>query len=345
MKLGLRYDMRRASFSVDSPEQQYQACLEQCAWADAAGFDRITLSEHHGSADGYCGATTVLGAGIAARTASATVALRALLVPLHDPVRLAEELAVLDLLANGRLELLFGIGYRPEEFRMFGVDVRRRGRLLEDGVEVIKRAWSGQPFSYRGAEILVLPRPVQRPRPRIVLGGSTDAAARRAARIADGYDPVPAAAGTFATYRAECRRLGKTPCEPRRNEPDAVFLMVAEDPAAVWRTVAPYAVHEANSYAEWNLAAGLPTAYPRADAEGLRRSGQYRVVTPAECLALAREVGPEGRLTFHPLMGGLPIELSWRSLRLVEKAVIPRLRAEGLLDDTQPSGSVRSVSP
>src|SRR5215216_8179446 len=107
MRLGIRYDLRRAPFSPSSHESLYRVCLEQCAWADAAGFDRVGLPQHHGAEDGYCPATPVLGAAVAARTSWMAIDLKALLLPLYDPIRLAEELAVLDLISNGRLEVLF----------------------------------------------------------------------------------------------------------------------------------------------------------------------------------------------------------------------------------------------
>ena len=117
MKLSLRFDLRLAPFSPLTREQLYKACLDQCAFIEEAGFDEVSLPEHHSAEDGYCPSNIVLGAAIAARTRRITIALKAILLPLHNPIRLAEDLAVLDLISNGRLRVLFGGGYRPTERR------------------------------------------------------------------------------------------------------------------------------------------------------------------------------------------------------------------------------------
>lgn len=332
MRITLKYDLRRADASPVSRERLYTECLDQCAWADEAGFDGVAFLEHHGSEDGYCPAPTVLAAAAAARTRRMRIALRALVLPLHDPVRLAEELAVIDLVSGGRLDIVVGLGYRPAEYELLGRDFHRRGRLLDEGIEVLKQAWTGEPFEYRGRTIRVTPTPVQKPRPPIFVGGASDAAALRAARLGDGYDPVPAADATFDTYVAECLRLGRTPSERPRRVPAVVFLMVAEDPEAVWRMVRPFALHEANSYGRWNAEARQVTDHhltSEAEADSLR--AHYRVVTPEQCVELARELGPDGRLILHPLMSGLPPEAAWESLHTFQARVMPRLRDEQLI--------------
>src|SRR5215467_1072572 len=135
--IGLRYDLRVPPFAGTTHAAQYAACLEQCAWADEHAFDFVALSEHHGVDDGYLPAPLTLAAAIAGRTRRLAISIAAVLVPLHDPVRLAEELAVLDLLSGSRVSVVAGLGYRPEEFEMAGVDRRERGRLLEEAVDVL----------------------------------------------------------------------------------------------------------------------------------------------------------------------------------------------------------------
>lgn len=115
-----------------------------------------------------------------------------ILLPLYHPVRLAEELAILDLVSKGRAGFILAAGYRKEEFDTFGLSLADRGRLMEEGVDVLKKAWTGEPFEFRGEKTLVTPRPFRRPRPPIILGGSSHAAAKRAAQIADGFRrPIP----------------------------------------------------------------------------------------------------------------------------------------------------------
>lgn len=170
----------------------------------------------------------------------------------------------------------------------------------------------------------VTPRPVQRPRPPILMGCASDAAARRAARHADGL--LPSLPSQYEVFRAERRRLGKPdpgPLAPSTGN----FVHVATDPDAAWARIAPHAMHEMNAYGAWAVEAGATTGYqPFDDPEKLRQSGLYPVLTPDELIARARALGPDANVVLHPLMGGLDPELAWESLHLVESKVMPALR-------------------
>src|SRR5712692_7210392 len=107
--IGIRYDLRAPSFATATHAELYTACLEQCAWADERGFDFAVLSEHHGIEDGYLPAPVTLAAAIAGRTKTIRISISAVLVPLHDPVRLRSELAVLDLASGSRVSLIAGL--------------------------------------------------------------------------------------------------------------------------------------------------------------------------------------------------------------------------------------------
>ena len=322
--LGLAYDMRAPDFGAP-PLELYRAALDQCEWADKLGFQSVNLMEHHASTDGYLPSPIVMAAAIAARTEWMLIRLGAILLPLYHPLRAAEDLAVLDLIAEGRLRIIVGAGYREEEFTQFGLRMRQRPSLVEEGVETLKRAWTGEPFEFRGETVRILPRPAQRPRPEIFLGGASPASAKRAARIADGYQPI--APQLIDVYREELAALGKPvpPLGTRGGGGGAMFLHVSEDPERDWARIAPHALHETNDYGRWTR--GLPgSPYKEvADADELRASGAYQVVTPDECLELARS---SGGLGFKPLMGGLDPELAWESLHLFERKVLPQLRAE-----------------
>src|SRR5262245_3473390 len=147
--VGIRFDLRVPPFATTTHAAMYQACLDQCEWADRIGLDIVVLSEHHGVDDGFMSAPLTLAGAIAGRTKRIQINIAAILVPLHDPVRLAEQLATLALVSGGRVGFVAGLGYRAEEFEMAGVDRRQRGKLLEEYVEVMRKAWSGEAFEWR----------------------------------------------------------------------------------------------------------------------------------------------------------------------------------------------------
>jgi alkanesulfonate monooxygenase SsuD/methylene tetrahydromethanopterin reductase-like flavin-dependent oxidoreductase (luciferase family) len=314
----LRFDLRRAPFSPVSEADLYAECLAMARWADEHGFAAITISEHHG-VDFVSAPTAVAGALLGA-TRNVHVTVNALLVTLHDPVRLAEAVATLDVTSGGRFTFVAGLGYRPEEFAMAGIDRRRRGAVAEEHIDVLLRAWTGQPFEWRGRTIEVHPTPVSPPGHLMWLGGSVRASAERAARLRLPFFTMSTDPALGNMYREACDAAGFT--EGAFMSPiGPLFVHVAEDPDAAWATIAPYAVYDATTYNAWqtgdhdNVAASAATT-----AEELRASGLWKVVTPDECIDLARR---DGTVVLHPLMGGMPPELGWQSLELVAERVLP----------------------
>jgi alkanesulfonate monooxygenase SsuD/methylene tetrahydromethanopterin reductase-like flavin-dependent oxidoreductase (luciferase family) len=279
-----------------------------------------------------------LAAAVLARTRRVAVSIAAALVPFHDPVRFAEALATVDCLAPGRLSVVLGAGYRRAEFEMAGIERSERGRLLEECVAVLRLAWTGQPFVWRGREILVTPPPATPGGPSIFIGGKTLASARRAARLRCAFSPAVSTPEVIAAYYTASIELGfDTPdvfgCatlrEYRERHPaDAPvapgFLMISQDPESSWRLIAQHAEYDAQTYAAWQEDGVVSDwAVPGSNTwQDLRASGRYAVLTPDEAVALAKR---DGRLMLHPLMGGLAPELAWQSLALFEAEVLPRL--------------------
>lgn len=322
-RLQLLYDLRRAPFSPLDHGAMYREMLEQCAWADRLGFDTVVLGEHHGTDDGYLPAAPAAAAAIAGRT-SALELRPMVMAPFYDPLHLAEELAVVDLASSGRLTPVVLAGYVRDEFAMFGVSRKDRASALVECVETLKRAWTGEPFQFRGRKVRVTPTPFQRPRPAIVVGGTSDVGARRAAHIGDEFQP--GSSGHWRAYVEECERIGRDPGRRERSGP--TFCHVTDEPERVWPEVAPYVLHHVHAYGAWarQEQGGESTVFPPADTvDDLRRNPAYQVVTPDDCVALAERWGSQGALLLHPLMAGLPPDLGWRSLELFERAVLPRL--------------------
>ena len=317
IELNLAYDMRAPETGAPAVDL-YGAAVAQAAWADQLGFSTVTVMEHHATTDGYLPSPIVLGAAIAGVTERVAVQLSLVLLPLYHPLRAAEDLAVLDLVSGGRLRLTVGLGYREEEYQQFDVNIKRRPSLMEEAVETLKLAWTGEPFAFRGHTVRILPRPAQRPRPKIAMGGASPASARRAARIADDYQPL--APRLYEIYLEELSALGKSPPPPRFRGLGG-YVFVSSDPERDWARIAPAALHDTNEYARW-IGGRRGTFAPVADAEELRRTGPYRVVTPDECVALAAE---QGGLVFKPLVGGLDPDIGWEGLQLFADQVLPQL--------------------
>jgi alkanesulfonate monooxygenase SsuD/methylene tetrahydromethanopterin reductase-like flavin-dependent oxidoreductase (luciferase family) len=297
----------------------YRACLDQCEWADRLGLDIAVLSEHHGVDDGFMSAPITVAAAVAGRTQQINIA--AILVPLHDPIRLAEQLATVALLSGGRLGFVAGLGYRQEEFDMAGVDRRQRGKLLEEYVEVMRRAWSGEPFEWRGRTVRATPKPSAEP--MLLIGGSTEKAARRAAKLRAGFFPAIGDPKLADIYNAECERLGfrggfvSLPSGPG-------FVHVSENPERDWQRIGPHALYDAQTYAAWQTPDQRSSMHVEAQTiDDMKRSTAYQILTPDQCVQLAKD---SGRIILHPLMGGMSPELGWESLRLFEQQVLPRIK-------------------
>lgn len=302
--------------------ERVDAALEMATWADQLGTRLIVLVEHHGSEDGYLPSPLTLGAAVAARTRTATVRLF-LNASFYDPLRLAEDLAMVDLIGEGRINVNLVAGYVPDEFAMFGVPMSERPARMTEVVRTLKAAWTGEPFEYRGRTVRIRPTPFRHGGPPLTLGGSSEAAARRAARIGDGFAPGLPTLWEF--YRDECLKLGKPDPGPARRASAAV-TMLCPDPRSGWDELAPYFLHEANAYGTWEATrAGEGLHQQAADAEALRRTGVYRVLTPQEYLAELQAAGPAAFAMLHPMVGGIPPELAWRHLRLFEREVLPGL--------------------
>ncbi|HEV7680372.1 MAG TPA: LLM class flavin-dependent oxidoreductase [Candidatus Dormibacteraeota bacterium] len=319
LRIGIRYDMR-SSPQGTSQQRMHAQALEQCAYADSHGIDHVQLSEHHGSDDSYCPSPLILAAAIAARTAHMRLLIAALVLPLHDPVRVAEDVAVLDVISGGRVELACAPGYREAEYAMFAIDPAERWTRTDEGLRVLRAAWTGEPMQYRGAPLDVWPRPLQRPHPPLYVAGRTLAAARRAAALADGMLPASADPRLHQAFLAERERLGLS--SGRWYTPGTTHaVIVTEDPERTWAQLAPHALHDARTYSGWAAAAGLPYA-DTSDAAALRAANLYQVVTVDECRALLDSLEPGRRFVLHPLLGGADPQLGWTSLELFATRVL-----------------------
>jgi len=309
MQFSLRFNLRNPDFSGVVHADRYAAAIDMAEWADNLGAATVSLSEHHGSHDGILPCPLPVIAAMAARTKTIRLSIAALVAPFHDPIRLAEEIAVVDQISGGRLDIVIAAGHDEQTFEMFGVDIRSRARLVTEMVTTLRSAFSGDPFEFRGRTVRVTPTPCQPGGPRIIMGGNSEAAARRAARLGDGF--VPAIPQAWEFYRDEIQRIGKPDPGPFRGG-NGTTIALSEDPEDSWDELAPFFLYEAKSH-----------GYPIPDADVLKESGLFRVLSPRQYVdELQAQKHPFPN--FDPMCGGINPDKGWESLRLFEQEVLPK---------------------
>lgn len=320
MLFSLRFDFRNPPIAETSMADRYAAALDMVEWGDSLGCVSVSVSEHHGSADGYLPSPLPMLAAMAQRSRTARLSIAALIVPFHDPLRLAEDIAVVDNLSRGRVDLILAAGYARSEFAMFDVSMSQRPTRITEAVQTLRAAFTGEPFTYRGRTVRVTPPPYQPGGPKIVLGGGSEPAARRAARIGDGF--VPSVPQPWDWYRDEMLKLGKPDPGPFPGS-ETINIALAADAERGWDQMAPFFLHEMNAYGAWQAEDNVSSPYRIVNSvQELRSSGRYRVVTPDE-LVTELKAKQLPFATLHPLCGGIPPDLAWENLRLFEHEVLP----------------------
>lgn len=258
MKVGLVLGMRNPEPWQRPWSEYYREVIDQVRHAEALGFDSVWLSEHHFSDDGYCPSPLVVAAGIATATERITIGTSILVLPLHDPVRVAEDAATVDLLSGGRFVLGVGAGHRPVEFDTFDVPLRNRGARLGEGIELLRQCWADAPVDFRGEHYDVSGMEVH-PRPRggkpipIWVGARSEAATRRAGRLGDGL--------LLSRGRRQVEWFHEAAVEHGR-DPASLALAtmrivhVADSHADAVRTIGPHLLYHENLYRRWFREAG-----------------------------------------------------------------------------------------
>jgi luciferase family oxidoreductase group 1 len=196
--------------SARSSQEIYTRAIDVAQAAESLGFGNVWLAEHHFSTYGYLSRPAQLASFIAAKTSRIRVGTAVIVVPLHHPLVVAEEIATLDLVSGGRLDVGLGRGYQHYEFERFGLELESGRARWEESIDIILKAFEGRPFSYDGKlfkipETTVFPQPLQKPRPPIWITAqspdSVEAAVRRGFNVLTGGFGVP------IERMAEFRRL------------------------------------------------------------------------------------------------------------------------------------------
>ncbi len=319
--------------------EEYREIVEMARLAETLGFDSVWVSEHHGSSDGYLPSLLPILAGLATATERVLLGTGVMLTPFHHPLRLAEDAAVVDQLSGGRLLLGLGLGWREEEFRMFGIPVAERLRRTTETVAILRRAWTGERFSHEGRifrfeDVKVTPPPAQRPGPPIYLGGFKEAAVRRAGRLADGYirsrSDLEGSKEALGWAEAGAREAGKDPSELRFALLQNAFVW---DDGDAWEVVRDGANHQLAVYAAWRAGADTPgqeLEVPRLDEELLRTmtpAGPPQDVLHAvrplvDAFADRRQFDLVVRLHYP----GMDLETAGRAIELFGENLLPALK-------------------
>jgi alkanesulfonate monooxygenase SsuD/methylene tetrahydromethanopterin reductase-like flavin-dependent oxidoreductase (luciferase family) len=326
MDIGLHFDMRNPAYPGRSFEELASGILEYAVLAEKLGFTSLWTSEHHFTSDGDTPSPLVLCGALAAITRKLRIGTNLVVLPLHNPLRLAEDAATLAILSGGRFDLGVGAGYLPSNYAAFGQTLRRRGALMEEGLSILRRAWAGESVGGEGTcwtlpDVVVQPLPAPGNEPRLFVGGFTPPAINRAARLGDGFlCGLPA---SIDTYLEALDEIGK----PREDGKIAImqWWIVAEDPERTWSEIGEHALYQVNKY----VATGGfgEDMKPFENADELIERGHYTLYDGAsavrELSSLIERVPQIVNMQLYGLLPGEPVSSGVERMEYVAKTVLP----------------------
>lgn len=317
--------------------QEYREVIDLVKLIEAEGLDAAWVSEHHFADDGYLPSLLPMMAAFAAVTDRIELGTGVILAPFHDPLRMAEDFAVVDQISGGRTIAGFGIAWRDEEFREFNIDVKSRVQRTRELVEVLRLAWNEDRFDYNGkihkySGVAVTPKPARVP--PILVGGFVDDAIRRAGRIGDGYISSRAEVDRLETA---FRMAAEERTKAGHDGPPIVGVLqnayVTNDPDRDWPMVRDGIGHQLGTYTGWRLGTdvpGKPLEVQPPDEDDIRRTTAYGkpddVVAYLEPLTKVLAAYRESHLILrlhYPGMDGSPAA---DAIRLLATEVAPRLK-------------------
>jgi alkanesulfonate monooxygenase SsuD/methylene tetrahydromethanopterin reductase-like flavin-dependent oxidoreductase (luciferase family) len=333
MKFSLMYDLRTPPEFGDQPiDHLYAEFLDQCAKVDAQGFDAIWITEHHYSAsDNWIPAAVPMCAAVAARTQNVKVGTGVIALPLHNPVRVAEQFTVLDAISGGRSRLGVALGYRVEEYATDRMDRKERIPRLIEGIDLIKRCWTeNDAFSFEGKYYAVqnmtfYPKPVQKPYPPIYIAAQAEASVRRAAQL--GCHVFPNSSRILCNaYVDELVAQGRNPHDYEIVAfPDHLFI--TPDPERDWQRWEKEVMFRWTWY-DKSYSEG--TSIPLITLAERRKRVRNAFVTPSGAIDFVQSLidrVPCTEICLFAGYPGMPLSESYKSLDLLGKHVIPHFRS------------------
>ncbi|OBI98453.1 LLM class flavin-dependent oxidoreductase [Mycobacterium asiaticum] len=296
-----------------------RAALELAQWGESRGITTISVDEHHVTGHGWSCNPIMAASMFLARTSRLIASVDCALGPMWNPVRLAEDIALVDNMSRGRLHTTVGLGYRTVEFDCLGVEFSRRGKLMDNVIERMLSVWSG-------ADAGVCTGTWTKPHPPLYVGGGSRATARRAARFRLPLSLADYLPDVAELYRQLCAEGGVTPFVIMPGPVNRGMIFLHEDPDRAWVELGEYILWEAVTYGGWSADERSLMHLPGVQTlDEVRASGRYRFLTPDELIAEVRDAENFGPLVMHPLVGGMPVDEAWKSVQLLTDSVLPAL--------------------
>lgn len=320
--------------------------LDMAAYAEDLGFDGVWLAEHHFSIYGICGNPLLMAAAIAQRTTTLEIGTAVAVLPFYDPIRLAEDAALVDVLSNGRLQLGVGRGYQPSEFKKFRVDQATSRSRADEVIDILQLAWTEEEFSYDGEhfqleDVSVLPKPVTAGGPPIlraaVSPSSFQAAGERGQRIltSPNFTPLETTKEQFGVYTDALSAAGHQPDDYDRPLMQQVYIGKDEQdaydaprPFAEWyhkllATLVPGAAEKAPaSYEQWDKISRNMKGIKYDDV--YHQGANFR--TASEAIAKIKQLRDEAGVNHYIgwfNIGGMDRDLVFQSMERFAKDVMP----------------------
>jgi len=332
LRIGVVYDFRKPLDSGMTHSALYGAILDQVQWLDGLGLDLVWFTEHHFVEDGYLPSWIPVASAMASRTRHVRFSCDVCLLPFNHPIRLAEDLAVLDNISNGRVEVGIGMGYAPHEFRGFGLPISRRVSLTDEGLAVLRRAFAGDAFSFEGKRytfqnVKITPGYVQSGGPPLWVAAMAEAGAERAARFSANLLPQGPRARSLDHWSAQLRAKG--------GDPDMFRVgiirscLVTDDPERDWAVVRTAERRRMEVYNRFRAEAGGHGGVAGI-TEAIRIPQTWVVGNVEHCVAeltrFIREYGFTDIVTWGVPPGMRPEQMA-PSLERFAREVAPRLKA------------------
>jgi alkanesulfonate monooxygenase SsuD/methylene tetrahydromethanopterin reductase-like flavin-dependent oxidoreductase (luciferase family) len=349
LQFGLLWPFRNPAFGRVSWKQFYRSQLDLIAESESLGFDHVWLSEHHFVDDGYSPSLHTIGAAIAARTTRIRIGTFLLLLPLHNPVRIAEDSATLDLISAGRFDLGVGLGYRRREFDDQGISHATRGARMEEGLEIVRGLLGDKAMTFDGefnhlTELRITPPALQRPHPPMWVGAVANKAIERAARMGFHFLNGSGQPDRVEAYDDALRAYGREPEHFKVASKREVYVAPSREEA--WAIVARPLHYAASRYLEWYSEANdtpdsdatkiiIPTVEEIVRSQSFDFFGENAIIgTPEDVIEAIEEYRSRIRMTHLVCslpLAGMPARHVRDGMDLFARKVIPYFRQYGQL--------------